>query len=475
MYPTRRPFDRLLPSLAFLLASPAAFSADTIIVTWNQTFLQSVRDSKLGTPMVARALAVGHTCIYDAWAAYDSKALGTQFGKALRRPAGERTDANKRQAISYAAYRAAVDLFPADTAKFDSLMNTLGYDPAHDNTHGNSPAAIGNKACAAVLAFRHNDGSNQLGNLNGGAPYSDYTGYVPVNTPDQINDPNHWQPLRVSDGAGGTLVQKFVAPHWGLVAPFALQSIEQYPVKTPPLFGSNEYLQNARELVAYSAGLTDTQKVIAQYWADGPKSELPPGHWDLFAAVVSARDAHGIDDDAKMFFAMTSAVHDAGVWAWGIKRKYDYVRPITAIHYLFAGEPITAWGGPYQGTQTIMGEDWMPFQTPNVVTPSFAEYVSGHSTFSAAASEVLKRYTRSDVFGHAVTLAAGSSPIEPGMTPAHDLTLSWATFTDAANEAGLSRRYGGIHFHDGDLEGRRVGRLIGEAAWREAQHLFNGN
>src|SRR5439155_3507483 len=102
-----------------------------VVIEWNAAFLQGVRDSKLGPPMVARALAVGHTCIYDAWAAYDRKAVGTRLGGTLRQPLGKRTLANKKRAISFAAYRAAVDLFPASTSSvFDRLMQRLGYDPS---------------------------------------------------------------------------------------------------------------------------------------------------------------------------------------------------------------------------------------------------------------------------------------------------------------------------------------------------------
>src|SRR6202022_4190438 len=133
-----------------------------VVIQWNNAALQGVRDSKLGPPMVARALAIVHTCIYDAWAAYDRKALGTQFGGALRRPRSERTLANKTEAISYAAYRAAVDLFPIDKVTvFDPLMASLGFDPGDLSTDPETPVGIGNIACDAVLTFRHTDGANQ--------------------------------------------------------------------------------------------------------------------------------------------------------------------------------------------------------------------------------------------------------------------------------------------------------------------------
>jgi hypothetical protein len=121
----------------------------------------------------------------------------------------------------------------------------------------------------------------------------------------------------------------------------------------------------------------------------------------------------------------------------------------------------------------ILGDDWQPYQVETVVTPAFAEYVSGHSTFSAAAAEVLKRFTGSDWFGYKVVIAAGSSRIEPGAVPAADMTLYWPTFSAAADQAGISRRYGGIHFADGDVRGREVGRAVGLQAWTKARSYFN--
>jgi hypothetical protein len=123
---------------------------------WDSVALQGVRDAKLGGPITARALATVHTCMYDAWAAYDEHALGTQLGSALWRPASERTLANKEKAISYAAYRALVDLLPVDSSSvYIPLMKELGYDPKDNSTDIETPAGIGNVACAAVLEFRH--------------------------------------------------------------------------------------------------------------------------------------------------------------------------------------------------------------------------------------------------------------------------------------------------------------------------------
>jgi hypothetical protein len=204
---------------------PVAHADDTVVVTWDKAALQAIRDTHPGPPIVARMLAVTHTCIYDAWAAYDSVAVGTRLGGTLRRPMSERTGSNKQKAMSFAAYRALVDLFPTEVAKFDVVMTQLGYDSTDTSTDVGTPSGVGNVACQAVLNYRHQDGSNQMGDLHPGA-YSDYTNYVSVNDPAHINDPNRWQPLRVSDGHGGFTIQKFITPHWGHVIPFALKRPE---------------------------------------------------------------------------------------------------------------------------------------------------------------------------------------------------------------------------------------------------------
>jgi hypothetical protein len=260
------------------------------------------------------------------------------------------------------------------------------------------------------------------------------------------------------------------------VTPFALVSAAQLrPSEGPAKFGSDRYRSQANELLELSAGLSDEQKMVAEYWADGPHSELPPGHWDLFAQFVSRRDRKGLDADVKLFFALTNAIFDASICCWDNKRAFDSVRPITAIRYLFRGQQVRAWGGPYRGPQLINGEDWFPYQAATFPTPPFPEYSSGHSTFSAAGAEILRLFTGSERFGASVTFAAGSSKFETGAVPAHDVTLRWATFREAADQAGMSRRYGGIHFEHADLDGRKAGRLAAQQAWAKSMSYFNGD
>jgi hypothetical protein len=479
-------------ALVIIIAGTISARAQSpnVVVQWNKAALQGVRDSKIGPPMVARALFIVHNCIYDAWAAYDQTAAGTVFGGSLRRPKPERTLANKNQAISFAAYRAVIDLFPADKGPvFDALMVSLGYDINDNSTDRVTPAGIGNLTCQAILTIRHNDGSNQLGNMTAsGVAYADYTAYVPANPAAMVPlgpsydysslDPDHWQPLTYFNGTT-TVTPSFVGAQWYKVTPFALKSADEFlPFIArfgPAVYPSQTYFEQAQALVTISAGLTDRQKMIAEYWANGPHTELPPGHWDLFAQFVSARDRHTVDDDAKMFFVLTAAIHDAGVAAWAAKSKFDSIRPVTAIPLLFHGQKITSWGGPFKGTVTMDGGDWIPYQPSTFPTPPFPEYISGHSTFSAAGAEILRRWTSSDNFGASVTFDPGSSTVEPGATPSSVITLYWPTFTDAANQAGISRRYGGIHFELGDLVGRATGRLVAEKAWTKAMRYFRSD
>jgi hypothetical protein len=452
--------------------------------------------------------------MYDAWAAFDERAVGTQLSGALRRPAWERTAANKEKAISYAAFRALEDVLPVDTdSVYVPLMKQLGYDPKDHSTDIETPTGIGNVACAAVLEFRHHDKSNQLGDmlpgtergqLEGGStgherpaseggpyrdatgPYSDWSGYLPINAPGTVPahfplvkplNPDHWQPLTYVDANGNLVLQMFAGAQWCFVTPFALAKGEEFREALgpgPAKYGSAEYQQQAEELISLSAGLTDRQKMISEYWADGPYSEQSPGHWLRFAQFVSERDHHTLDDDVKMFFALTNAMLDAGIAAWDAKRAYDSVRPVTAISLLFRGKKIRAWGGPGKGTIEIDGSQWIPYQPATFPTPPFPDYVSGHSAYSAAAARILVLWTGSERFGDSVTLLAGSSKIEPGITPAQPVTLKWETFADAANEAGMSRRYGGIHFARADLAGRQLGRLVADKVWPKAQTFFDG-
>ena len=463
--------------------SPAAPS---VVATWNAAALAEVRLGRLGPPVVARALAIAHTCMYDAWAAYHPSALAAAVALP-RRPVAEHTAANKARAVSHAAYGCLLNLFPAGALRLQAVMASQGFDATDTSTSLGTPQGIGNAAAAAVIASRANDGANQYGDLATGA-YADYTGYLPNNAPMpfclpniaglcnlNVSDPYSWQPLTNQLG----VVQRFVAPHWERVKPFALTSATQFDNQPAAAAGPRYlqspalYLADLQEILRLSGGLDAQQKLIVEYWADGPASELPPGHWGLFAQHVSQRDGNSIDEDVKLFFAMHNASFDAGIVAWHMKHKYNGVRPITAVRYFGQGQSVFAWGGPNQPNQLIDAGKWSPYNPGSNLTPAFPGWVSGHATFSAASAAVLRAFTGSDQFNFSTVIPAGFGRVEANV-PAVATTLSYPTYTAAANEAAASRLYAGIHFPDDNSVGLALGDLVGKQAWAKAQFLFDG-
>ncbi len=436
-----------------MLAQPSA------AYRWNQMVLETITVGKPGPPHAARALALTHTAIYDAWTAYDDTAVPVH-AKLIRVPVDRRTDAAKEAAVSSAAYAVLVDLFPAEKPRLDAAL-------AQSASHAEG-SLIGRIAAHAVLDYAHQDGSNQS------EGYADKSGYKPVNSLLQVTDPNRWQPQEFVHPDGTRQVVQFIAPHWGTVKTFAISNVPEMRPPPPPVYGSEKYKAQADKIIELTYNLSEKEKVVAEYWADGPRSVLPPGHWSVFGGYVSRRDQHTLEQDVKLFFLLGNAVHDAAICCWDTKRHYDYVRPITAIRYLYKGQTIKGWRGPGKGFGDIPAEEWIPYQPASFITPPFAEYTSGHSTFSSAGAEILKRFTGSDAFGASATFAKGSLKTEPGYAPAEDVTLSWPTFTAAAEEAGMSRRWGGIHFEDSDLLARKAGREIGKAVWEKAQTYFDG-
>jgi hypothetical protein len=483
---------------------------DNAILKWDERLLESIRANPKGTgpTITARAIGMLHTATYDAWAAYDPVAVDTRqrlrTDLSLRRPAGEQTMANKNEAISYAAYRVLVDLFPSRASIFSDYMQTsLGYDP-NDPATSNlaTPQGIGTSAADAVLAYRHSDGANQLGDdPNGtlGVPYSDTTHYQPVNTWDTVNDPWRWQPLCVLTAAGvaagapvippsGTAcaapnytVQSPLTPQWGNIKSFALDNTTQYPpqfqLPGPPKLADGTTCCDPTDIdtaLKDTSNLTDTQKVKADYWADGPHTEFPPGHMAVFAQALSRMRKNTLDQDVKLFFALGNAMMDSSISSWHAKYQYDFVRPTTAIRVRYKDQLVTSWLGPGNGYGKVLGQYWRPFQEPTVLTPAFPEYVSGHSTFSGAGGVVIAyAFGNNGAFNAKVTIPAGSNRIDPGV-PAKNVILYWKTLDDASDEAGWSRRWGGIHFETGDMHGRGLGKTIGYNVWTKALTYFNG-
>ncbi|GBE73334.1 hypothetical protein myaer87_05610 [Microcystis aeruginosa NIES-87] len=500
-----------IASTALLPVSSA--QAVTVASDWIGAATQGVRNQPQGPTVASRLYGILGTAMYDAWSAYEATPISTVLGDTLQRPTSENTQANKQEAISFAAYRVLTELLPTQTANLTARMNSLGYNPNNTSTDTTTAAGIGNTIAATLMNARRNDGSNQLNN------YVDTIGYSTPNTPTQVVNIELWTPESVPIDSGSAL-QRYLTPHWGTVQSFSLTDNAQYRPPEIIRFLSDRnasadlqagtitrangtvvpisaalvgvdinpaFIQQAVDVVAFSANLTDEQKLIAEFWEDGPGTPFPPGTWMEFGQDISQRDNNTLDEDVQLFFALGNAVMDAGIATWEAKLSYNSARPVRVIRELgrlgLIGTDsngdgvfeINAWGGPGLGTITIPATQFLTYQNPfGPPSPPFAEYTSGHSAFSAAGAEILRLFTGSDVFGGSVTFAPGTSAFEPGITPVSPVTLSWDTFSEAAGEAGISRRYGGIHFLDGDIQGRILGRRVGRSVWNRSQFFING-
>lgn len=439
----------------------------------------------------SRMLAIVVTAMYDAWAAYDERAVGTRLGGSLRRPPAERTLANKEKAIAYATYRTLLYLFPEDTAWIVEQMRAKGLDPNDASTDLSTPQGVGNTAAAAVIEYRRHDGSNQGGDEVGsnGKPYSDYTFYKPVNPPDKIKDPDCWQPIPFDNGHGGKVTYDFLTPHWYRVKPFALKSSDQFRPGSPPKVGSEQLRKEVDEVLAFNGNLTLEQKATVEFMRDGPRSTGQSGHWLRFAQAVSRRDKYGLDQDVKLFFAIGNTAFDAFIAAWEAKRYYDSSRPWTLIRYYYGDKKVMGWGGPGKGFVTLPASDWHPYSPYTFITPPFPGYVSGHSTVSAACARMLELFTGSDYFGATEVRHAGELT-EPGVScenkQARDgvlaagiasdgtVTLPLPTFSATAQMAGISRVLGGYHIQADNIAGLELGDKVAKYDWPQIQAYFNG-
>jgi hypothetical protein len=279
----------------------------------------------------------------------------------------------------------------------------------------------------------------------------------------------------------------------------------------------------------------DFTRALTEFWADGPSSETPPGHWNSIANHVSddvtvrkiggtGADVDRLEWDVKLYFTLNAALHDAGCAAWSVKRHYNAWRPISAIRYCgglgqssdpslpsyhASGLPLVAdlielvtdatvasgrhagltpgkiavlsWPGQPEfpeeetsGVKWVHAEDWITYQKKTFVTPGFPGYISGHSTFSRSAAEVMAAFTGTKWFPHGLGSYSITKLINE-VGPTQPVTLQWASYYDAADQVGLSRIWGGIHPPVDDFAGRRVGSEVGKGVWELAQKFFDGS
>jgi hypothetical protein len=425
--------------------------------------------------IIARTLAVWATAMYDAWAAYDEKAVGSRLGGQLRRPKSEHTLENKKKAISYASYQSLAFVYPESQEWLAREMKKLGYDPNVVSTDPTTPEGIGNLAAQAVIEYRKNDGANQLGNEAGadGTPYSDYTYYQPVNPPDRILDPDRWQPITFTRPDGTKFTPGFLTPHWYRVKPFVLESPSQFRPEPPPKTTTdNETLKKeTAQVLAYNINLTNEQKAMVEFMRDGPRSTGQSGHWLRFAQDVSRRDKQTLDQDVKLYFVVANVASDAFISCWETKRYYDSSRPWTLVRHYYRGQIIKGWAGPEGGVKEMPAEEWHPYSPYVFITPPFPGYTSGHATVSGACSKILELFTGTDEYGF-IEKRRHCELTEN--SPGEEMAIDLPTWSATAEIAALSRALGGYHIPVDNHVGLRVGREIAIWSWPKYQEYFEG-
>jgi hypothetical protein len=426
--------------------------------------------------ILARTLAIWATAMYDAWAAYDDKAVGTRLGGKLRRPVAERTLENKKKAISYASFQALKFAYPESTDWLAEQMRGLGYDPKIVSTDPTKPEGIGNLAAQAVIAYRKHDGANQLGDEPGGngQPYADYTYYTPVNSPDKTIDPDRWQPITFTRPDGTKFTPGFLTPHWYRVKPLVMETASQFRPEPPPktTTENDKLKQETDQVLTYNQTLTNEQKAIVEFMRDGPRSTGQSGHWLRFAQDVSRRDHQNLDQDVKLYFVIANVANDAFISCWETKRFYDSSRPWTLVRHYYKGQKVKGWAGPKGGVVEMAAEDWHPYSPKVFITPPFPGYTSGHATVSGACAKILELYTGSDDYGFAEFRRHCELTEEEG---GDFITLDLPTWSATADMAALSRAMGGYHIPTDNDVGLRVGRALATWSWPKYQEYFNGS
>ncbi|OEJ37955.1 hypothetical protein AR457_29445 [Streptomyces agglomeratus] len=408
---------------------------------------------------------------FDAIAPYHPTAVGVHSNLG-RRPAGEaKTNKNKNIALLYASYRMYSALLPQFRTVWREVMLSVDMDPDDNQENTDTPVGIGNLAAKGVIKSRMHDGMNQLGDHGGRTynlqPFADYTGYEPVNTAYRVKNPSRWQPNVVTKGNGVFQVQHFVTPQLRLVRPYSYADPSEFRLPAPAASDHHDrkaYKRQADGILATSAGLTDEQKMKAEMFDDKFTS--------LGAAIGSVAESAGLDLDGwiHLHMAADTATFDASIAAWYNKHVYDSVRPFTAVRHVYGDRPVTAWGGPGKGTVKIPADQWQSY----LAVVDHPEYPSGSTSLCSAQAQVVRRMLGSDELKVRIPRAKGSSLVEPGVTPAQDMVLSWDNWTDWARDCGLTRYWGGVHFMPAIEASWDMGRQIGDRAYTFVRKHIDG-
>lgn len=436
-------FRRLLRCAIFLVGTTAT-RAD-VILEWNALMLQTfANESTAATPPGnSRTMGMLGGAMFDA---VNSVSRQHTAYLGFFDPVTEGLGIDMSAAASAAAHTVMQSIYtdlygPSNSfaSNFTQLYNTQMASIA-DSAAKTRGIEVGLAAAQAMIAARANDGWNAVSSYQ----------------PQPLGTPGRWQPGD-SFGAWGAGAGQFLKPQWAEMTPFAMSSTSQFRPAGPNGFQPGNYaawVQSAAYTAEFnlvkdiggthSTTRTADQTNIAYFWVDGPGTASPPGHWSRIAATVSAQQGLSLEQNARLFGLLGLAQADTGIASWEAKVFYDSWRPMYAINTAnFDGNPLT-----------LQDVSW----TPLIPTPSFGAYTSGHSAFSMTGATILKNFFGTDN----IAFETGTeSPFLPD-----DYTRSFLSFTDAAEEAGMSRIYGGIHWMSDNLDGALLGADV-------ANNVFN--
>ena len=400
---------RIAVCLFVVSVLPAAAAGADVVTDWNSAALDAIRSGRTPPPAASRALAMLHAAIYDAVNGITRTHESYRVASAVPR------SASLESAAAAAAHTVLVAVFPDHADVFDALyVTSLAAIP--NGPHKNAGVSWGERVGTEIVRWRGNDNSA----VTISPPNSDGAG--------------SWQPTPPA-------YLPYQLPQWAFVEPFAIPASSYVRPAGPPAITSTRYAADYNEVKAFGAAVgssrTPVQDEIALFWADAAGTETPPGHWNSIAQNVARPSGNTLEQNARLFALLNIAMADAAIAAWDAKYVFDNWRPVTAIR-----------NGDGDGNAGTAGDPtWSSF----IVTPPFPDYVSGHSTFSAAAATVLALFYGSD----AVAFATGSDSL-PGVSH------SFTSFSAAASEAAVSRVLAGIHFRFAIEDGLTAGVEIGE-------------
>ncbi|MGE3821031.1 MAG: phosphatase PAP2 family protein [Isosphaeraceae bacterium] len=376
------------------------------VIAWNAAALEAIRRTRTNPPAAARALAIIHASIYDAVNAVTP--IGPAYLVHAKAPRG----ASASAAAVGAAHEALVATFPTEAALFDAALaqSIAGLGSGRGVSLG---LDLGASVARRIVAVRTDDGARESVSYSPGS------------------DPGDWRPTPPAFTAA-------LLPQWAGVDPFVIPSGDAFRPAPPPALNSPEYAEALNEVKALGAAVgavrSADQTEVAQFWADGVGTATPPGHWNAIAEDLSRARRESLAQSARTFALLNLSLADSAIACWDSKYAYDLWRPITAIRLADAdGNPATAADAGWSSL---------------IATPPFPSYNSGHSTFSAAAAEIL------------TALYGGHVPFRTTSDGLPGVTRSFHSFKEAATEAGMSRIYGGIHYRFDDDAGQELGRRI---------------